>query len=53
MVFSMNKKRLTIEIDEDLKKAFKIEVAKEGVTLKQAVEELIKEFVLSRLPHSL
>ena len=41
----MNKTRLTIEIDEELKKALKIETAREGVTLKEVVERLIKQFL--------
>ena len=43
----MNKKRLTIEIDEELKKALKVEVAKEGITLKEIVERLIKQLLFA------
>lgn len=45
--YCMTKKRLTIEIDEELKRALKVETAREGVTLKQMIERLIKNFLFA------
>jgi predicted HicB family RNase H-like nuclease len=41
----MTNKRLTIEIDEELKRLLKVETAKEGITLKKIIERLIKQFL--------
>jgi hypothetical protein len=41
------KKRLTIEIDEGLKQALKVEAAKKGTTLKEVIESLIKGFLFT------
>lgn len=43
----MPKKRLTIEIDEQLKKDLKIKVAKQETTLKEVIERLIRDFLLT------
>jgi predicted DNA binding CopG/RHH family protein len=47
ILYHTMKKRLTIEIDEELKKALKIEAAKKGITLKEALERLIKVFLFA------
>lgn len=40
--------RLTVEIDEELKKSFRIEAIKEGKDLTEKVIELIQEYLRAR-----
>ena len=42
----MSKTRLTIEIDKELKKKLKVKAAQRGLTIREALEVLIKSFII-------